>query len=141
MSIRDAMRAPICSNCSGPAMLGEISLEKQQLRVENVRLQDELNRVCTLAEKFLGRPVSSLATSISSHMPNSGQFGTHSWMQWPHWFSTVTTSLPLGNDNGGVPSPLSAAMPPTTSASGAERSFERSIYVLGACIWLPWTSW
>ncbi|KAF6147500.1 hypothetical protein GIB67_021326 [Kingdonia uniflora] len=34
--IRDAMRTPICSNYGGPAMLGEISLEKQQLRVENV---------------------------------------------------------------------------------------------------------
>ncbi|KAF6169386.1 hypothetical protein GIB67_016556, partial [Kingdonia uniflora] len=106
MSIRDAMRTPICNNCGEPAMLGEISLEGQQLRVENVRIQDELNRVCTLAEKFLGMPVSSLATSISSHMPNSDlelAVGCNGLTG----LSTVTTSLPLGNDYGGVLSPLS----------------------------------
>ncbi|KAF6154486.1 hypothetical protein GIB67_028378 [Kingdonia uniflora] len=128
MSIRDAMRTPICNNCGGPAMLGEISLEEQQLRVENVRLQDELNRVCTLAGKFLGRPVSSLATSISSHMPNSGlelAVGCNGLTG----LSTVTTSLPLGNDYGGVSSPLSAVMPPTRSASTVERSLERSMFL------------
>ncbi|KAF6174914.1 hypothetical protein GIB67_026402, partial [Kingdonia uniflora] len=95
MSIRDAMRTPICSNYGGPVMLGEISLEKQQLRVENVRLQDELNRVCTLAKKLLGRPVSSLATSISSHMPNSGLELTVG-CNGLTGLSTMITSLPLG---------------------------------------------
>ncbi|KAK1257261.1 Homeobox-leucine zipper protein ANTHOCYANINLESS 2 [Acorus gramineus] len=61
MSIRDAMRNPICTNCGGPALLGEVSLEEQHLRIENARLKDELDRVCTLAGKFLGRPISTLA--------------------------------------------------------------------------------
>lgn len=60
MSIRDAMRNPMCSNCGGPAIIGEISLEEQHLRIENARLKDELDRVCALAGKFLGRPISSL---------------------------------------------------------------------------------
>nr|KYP77016.1 Homeobox-leucine zipper protein ANTHOCYANINLESS 2 [Cajanus cajan] len=63
MSIRDAMRNPMCSNCGGPAIIGEISLEEQHLRIENARLKDELDRVCALAGKFLGRPVSSLPNS------------------------------------------------------------------------------
>ncbi|KAF6159524.1 hypothetical protein GIB67_032295 [Kingdonia uniflora] len=127
------MRTLICNNCGGPAILGEISLEKQQLRVDNVYLQDELNRVCTLSRKFLGIPVSGLATSISSHMPNSGMklaVGCNGLTG----LITVTTSLPLGNDYGEVSSLLSVVMLPTRSASGVERSFERSIYVLGACI-------
>eukprot|EP01018_Ginkgo_biloba_P004263 Gb_29468 [translate_table: standard] len=61
MSIRDAMRNPICTNCGGPAVLGEMSFEEQQLRIENARLKDELDRVCALAGKFFGRPIPSQA--------------------------------------------------------------------------------
>ncbi|XP_061340128.1 homeobox-leucine zipper protein ANTHOCYANINLESS 2-like isoform X4 [Gastrolobium bilobum] len=71
MSIRDAMRNPMCSNCGGPAIIGEISLEEQHLRIENARLKDELDRVCALAGKFLGRPISSLTNSITPPLPNS----------------------------------------------------------------------
>ncbi|CAN1236856.1 Homeobox-leucine zipper protein ANTHOCYANINLESS 2 [Linum grandiflorum] len=71
MSIRDAMRNPMCSNCGGPAIIGDISLEEQHLRIENARLKDELDRVCGLAGKFLGRPISSLANSLPPPMPNS----------------------------------------------------------------------
>ncbi|GER40062.1 homeobox-leucine zipper protein HDG1 [Striga asiatica] len=60
LSIREAMRNPICTNCGGPAVIGDLSLEEQHLRIENARLKDELDRVCSLAGKFLGRPVSSL---------------------------------------------------------------------------------
>ncbi|KAI4371533.1 hypothetical protein MLD38_019755 [Melastoma candidum] len=70
MSLRDATRNPICTNCGGPAIIGEISLEEQHLRIENVRLKDELDRVCTLAGKFLGRPV-SLANALGPSLPNS----------------------------------------------------------------------
>ncbi|KAF9617556.1 hypothetical protein IFM89_037368 [Coptis chinensis] len=70
MSIRDAMRNPICNNCGGPAMLGDVSLEEQHLRIENARLKDELDRVCALAGKFLGRPVSSLGNSMPHQMPH-----------------------------------------------------------------------
>ncbi|PKI33870.1 hypothetical protein CRG98_045741 [Punica granatum] len=39
MSLRDAMRNPICTNCVCPAIIGEISLEEQHLRIENARLK------------------------------------------------------------------------------------------------------
>jgi homeobox-leucine zipper protein len=71
MSIRDAMRNPICSNCGGPAIIGEISLDEQHLRIENARLKDELDRVCALAGKFLGRPISSSAASIGPPLSSS----------------------------------------------------------------------
>ncbi|KAK2649625.1 hypothetical protein Ddye_017114 [Dipteronia dyeriana] len=44
MSIRDA-RNPICTNCGGPAIIDDISLEEQHLRIEIARLKDELERV------------------------------------------------------------------------------------------------
>ncbi|XP_008799528.1 homeobox-leucine zipper protein ROC5 isoform X1 [Phoenix dactylifera] len=71
LSIRDAMRNPICSNCGGPVVLGEVSLEEQHLRIENARLKDELDRVCALAGKFLGKPASALANPLPLPLPSS----------------------------------------------------------------------
>uniref|UniRef100_A0A0E0B5J7 Uncharacterized protein n=1 Tax=Oryza glumipatula TaxID=40148 RepID=A0A0E0B5J7_9ORYZ len=62
MTIREAMRNPMCASCGGAAVLGEVSLEEQHLRIENARLKDELDRVCALAGKFLGRPISSISS-------------------------------------------------------------------------------
>nr|CAB45018.1 homeodomain GLABRA2 like 1 protein [Arabidopsis thaliana] len=65
MSVREAMRNPMCGNCGGPAVIGEISMEEQHLRIENSRLKDELDRVCALTGKFLGR------SNGSHHIPDS----------------------------------------------------------------------
>ncbi|WOK98188.1 homeobox-leucine zipper protein ROC5-like [Canna indica] len=99
MSVRQAMRNPVCNNCSGPAMLGELSLDQQNLRIENARLKEELNRVCALAGKFLGRSVSSMASSsnIAPGIPNS--------------------FLELGNrNNGGFDGIPSVAVAPSINA-------------------------
>ncbi|XP_042512068.1 homeobox-leucine zipper protein ANTHOCYANINLESS 2-like isoform X2 [Macadamia integrifolia] len=131
MSIRDAMRNPICTNCGGPAMLGEISLEEQHLRIENARLKDELDRVCALAGKFLGRPISSLATSMPPpHMPNSSlELGVGS--NGFSGLSTTAVTLPLVSDFGGGVSPGALpVVPPPRTGSGVtslERSLERSM--------------
>ncbi|KAL2892288.1 Homeobox-leucine zipper protein ANTHOCYANINLESS 2 [Bienertia sinuspersici] len=138
MSIREAMRNPMCTNCGGPAMIGDISMEEQHLRIENARLKDELDRVCALASKFLGRPVSSLSTfsgpMTAPSMPSSSlelAVGTNGY---PPMGNVTTSSLPLGTDFG---SGISNAMPPhvvsptksTANVSGIERSFERSMYL------------
>ncbi|KAJ4905583.1 Homeobox-leucine zipper protein ANTHOCYANINLESS 2 [Raphanus sativus] len=75
MSIREAMRNPICNNCGGPAMLGDVSLEEHHLRIENARLKDELDRVCNLTGKFLGHHhnhSSSLELAVGNS--NGGNF-------------------------------------------------------------------
>ncbi|KAJ4728594.1 Homeobox-leucine zipper family protein [Melia azedarach] len=53
------LRSVICPNCGGPAMLGGISFE--DLRLENARLREELERVCCLASRYSGRPVQVMA--------------------------------------------------------------------------------
>ncbi|TYH10305.1 hypothetical protein ES288_A07G167700v1 [Gossypium darwinii] len=114
MSIREAMRNPICTNCGGPAIIGDLSLEEQHLRIENARLKDELDRVCALASKFLGRPLSSLATSIAPPLPNSNlELGVGS-----NGFGGLSTTLPLGPDFGGGVSNSLPVVPP----NGVERS-------------------
>ncbi|XP_045798705.1 homeobox-leucine zipper protein ANTHOCYANINLESS 2-like [Trifolium pratense] len=117
MSIREAMRNPMCSNCGGPTIINEISLEEQHLRIENARLKDDLERVCTLASKFLGRPITSL--------PNSSlEFsfvGDHS--------NTLPSTLPLGQDFGmvSISPPSTIIATNSTSSNGFDRSIERSM--------------
>ncbi|CAN4125793.1 unnamed protein product [Withania somnifera] len=129
MSIREAMRNPICTNCGGPAMIGEISLEEQHLRIENARLKDELDRVCALAGKFLGRPISSLVNSMPPPMPNSslelgvGRNGFGG-------LNNLPTTLPLALPDFGVGISTSIPMVPSTrQTTGIETSLERSMYL------------
>ena len=70
--MKDAISSPMCNQCGGPAIPGQISFEEHQLRIENARLKDELNRICALANKFLGRPLSSLAAPIPLPSSASG---------------------------------------------------------------------
>ncbi|KAK3194878.1 hypothetical protein Dsin_026188 [Dipteronia sinensis] len=132
MSIRDAMRNPICTNCGGPAIIGDISLEEQHLRIENARLKDELDRVCALAGKFLGRPISSLTGSVPSTLPNSSlelAVGSNGF----GGLTNVTTTMPLGPDFGAGISNALTAMTPNRSGSGTatglDRSIERSMFL------------
>ncbi|KAJ8565428.1 hypothetical protein K7X08_008004 [Anisodus acutangulus] len=129
MSIREAMRSPICTNCGDPAMIGEISLEEQHLRIENARLKDELDRVCALAGKFLGRPISSLVTSMPPPMPNSSlELGVGS--NGFGGLNNVPTTLPLAPPDFGVG--ISNSLPvvaSTRQSTGIERSLERSMYL------------
>lgn len=47
---------------------GEASMEVQHLRLENTWLKDELDRLCTITEKFIGRP--SLLPTAAAIFPS-----------------------------------------------------------------------
>ncbi|XP_039061410.1 homeobox-leucine zipper protein ANTHOCYANINLESS 2-like [Hibiscus syriacus] len=129
-SIRDAMGNPICSNCGGPAIVGDISLEEQHLRIENARLKDELDRVCALAGKFLGRPISTPPMPISSLELGVGTngFGGLSTV------SLAATTWPLGPYFGGgvtnsLPPVATTTNRPASGVTGLDRSVERSMFL------------
>ncbi|MCD7458520.1 Homeobox-leucine zipper protein PROTODERMAL FACTOR 2 [Datura stramonium] len=47
-----------CPNCGGPAALGEMSFDEHHLRMENVRLKEEIDRISGIAAKYVGaKPV------------------------------------------------------------------------------------
>ncbi|XP_072989012.1 homeobox-leucine zipper protein ROC5-like [Typha latifolia] len=133
LSIREAMRNPICSNCGGPAVLGEISLEEQHLRIENARLKDELDRVCVLAGKFLGKPLSAMTNDpLNLPMPNSSlelAVGTNAFTG----LSPVPTTLPALTDFAiSASSPLGSVISTPSRnvgamAAGLDKSLERSM--------------
>ncbi|XP_002979015.2 homeobox-leucine zipper protein HDG2 [Selaginella moellendorffii] len=70
VTMREAIKNASCPSCGGPATLGEMSYDEQQLRIENARLKDELDRVSTLAAKYLGRPIPHLSGG-GSQAPSS----------------------------------------------------------------------
>lgn len=71
IAMKEAIRAPVCNNCGGQAILGDISIDEHHLRIENARLRDELSRISILANKFLGRPLSSFSGSMTHGMGSS----------------------------------------------------------------------
>ncbi|XP_057978403.1 homeobox-leucine zipper protein ROC3 [Malania oleifera] len=69
--LQAALRNIICPNCGGPALLGEISFEEQQLRLENARLKEELERVCCLTSRYTGRPMPAIGPPAPPFLPPS----------------------------------------------------------------------
>ncbi|TKV94743.1 hypothetical protein SEVIR_9G315700v4 [Setaria viridis] len=52
--LQAAIRNVVCPNCGHAAVLGEMSYEEQQLRIENARLKDELDRLACIATRYGG---------------------------------------------------------------------------------------
>ncbi|KAK7283660.1 hypothetical protein RIF29_13339 [Crotalaria pallida] len=119
--MKESMANPMCKTCGGQAIPGQISFEDHQVRIENARLKDELNRICALAQKFLGRSVSSMVAPLGHHLQqqNSGMelagmgimnnngFGAPSNVGMPQ----MPMGLDLGMGNGGFGAPPLPAMP------------------------------
>ncbi|XP_078444427.1 homeodomain GLABROUS 11 [Wolffia australiana] len=82
ISMREALRNVICPTCGGPPTTEDSFFDEEKLRMENVRLKEELDRVASVASKYLGRPISQLPSAQS--IPSSsldlsvGGFGSPS---------------------------------------------------------------
>ncbi|XP_018808969.2 homeobox-leucine zipper protein HDG2-like isoform X2 [Juglans regia] len=57
MRYRDALSNASCPNCGGPTAIGEMSFDEHHLRLENVRLREEIDRISAIAAKYVGKPV------------------------------------------------------------------------------------
>jgi homeobox-leucine zipper protein len=126
-ALRTAMANPVCNSCGGPAIPGQISFDEHQLRIENARLKDELNRICSLANKFLGRPISSLATPIPIPSSNSSTLDLVVGRN-----GIGGSPLPMGLDLGNGFLTASSAMPlskPQMNLMDHEAPINRSMLV------------
>ncbi|XP_073280528.1 homeobox-leucine zipper protein MERISTEM L1-like [Primulina huaijiensis] len=54
---KEALGNATCPNCGGPAAIGEMSFDEQHLRIENVRLREEIDRISGIAAKYVGKPM------------------------------------------------------------------------------------
>ncbi|XP_043718981.1 homeobox-leucine zipper protein ROC8-like [Telopea speciosissima] len=58
VAIRETMKNVMCPNC-GASPVGEDSyFDEQRLRMENARLKEEVERVSSIASRYIGRPFS-----------------------------------------------------------------------------------
>ncbi|KAM7254943.1 hypothetical protein ACFE04_020184 [Oxalis oulophora] len=75
---KEAISNASCPNCGGLAALGEMSFDEQHLRIQNARLKEEIDRMSTIAAKYLGKPLSSFPHHFPSRSLDleSGKFGT-----------------------------------------------------------------
>ncbi|KAG4972744.1 hypothetical protein JHK87_029565 [Glycine soja] len=78
---KEALSNATCPNCGGSAALGEMSFDEQHLRIENARLREEIDRISGIAAKYVGKPVTSSYSNLSSlnnnHVP-VGKYGSQS---------------------------------------------------------------
>ncbi|XAR53773.1 hypothetical protein NMG60_11022454 [Bertholletia excelsa] len=80
---KEALSNATCPNCGGPAAIGEMSFDEQQLRIENARLREEIDRISGIAAKYVGKPVlsyppgptRSLDLGGGSYQPQPGLLG------------------------------------------------------------------
>ncbi|XP_075477707.1 homeobox-leucine zipper protein PROTODERMAL FACTOR 2-like isoform X1 [Primulina tabacum] len=56
---KEAISNASCPNCGGPAAIGEMSFDEQHLRIENARLREEIDRISSIAAKYVGKPMLS----------------------------------------------------------------------------------
>ncbi|MCO5577087.1 hypothetical protein L7F22_030909 [Adiantum nelumboides] len=78
-ALRDAVRNVSCPSCAGPATLAEMSYDEQQLRIENMRLREEIDRITAMAAKYIGRqmPPMPLSSACSPTGPAGALDGLH----------------------------------------------------------------
>ncbi|KAK6148220.1 hypothetical protein DH2020_019132 [Rehmannia glutinosa] len=60
IAIREALKNVICPSCGGPPVSEDPYFDEQKLRMENAQLKEELDRVSSIAAKYIGRPISQL---------------------------------------------------------------------------------
>ncbi|KAG6404280.1 hypothetical protein SASPL_136526 [Salvia splendens] len=81
IAMREAIRNVICPSCDGPPVTEDYYFDEQKLRMENAQLKEELDRVSSIAAKYMGRPISQLPPvqpiHVSSLDLSMASFGGH----------------------------------------------------------------
>lgn len=57
MRYKEALASATCPTCGGPTVIDELSFDDQNLRMENVRLREEIDRIAGIAAKYVGKPM------------------------------------------------------------------------------------
>ncbi|KAG2576571.1 hypothetical protein PVAP13_6NG030900 [Panicum virgatum] len=73
---KDALTNAACPNCGGPAtaVIGEMSFDEHHLRIENMRLRDEIDRISAIAAKYVGKPAASMLPNSSNISSVAAQY-------------------------------------------------------------------
>ncbi|KAG8388503.1 hypothetical protein BUALT_Bualt02G0132400 [Buddleja alternifolia] len=104
IAIREALKNVICPSCGGPPVSEDSYFDEQKLRIENAQLKEELDRVSSVAAKYIGRPISQLppmqpihVSSLDLSMASFG--GNHGMSLGP----SLDLDLLPGSSSSGIP--------------------------------------
>ncbi|KAJ0987295.1 hypothetical protein J5N97_005651 [Dioscorea zingiberensis] len=110
IAIREALKKVICPTCGGPPLGEDCYFDEQKLRMENARLKEELDRVSSVASKYLGRPITQLPPvqpiPISSLDLSVGSYGAP-----PGLGPSLDLDLLPGSSSSVMPFPFPTAVP------------------------------
>ncbi|XP_023552380.1 homeobox-leucine zipper protein ANTHOCYANINLESS 2-like isoform X1 [Cucurbita pepo subsp. pepo] len=126
--MKDAIANPTCNTCGGPSIPGHLSFEEHHLRIENARLREELHRLYTVTNKFLGWPVSSPFGNQGSSPSSDSCLELSVGRSGIGRSSTVSDSMGLGNGHFGA-GPAMPISKPEIGVSGNDIPLDRTIYV------------
>ncbi|KAJ4916069.1 Homeobox-leucine zipper protein HDG12 [Raphanus sativus] len=70
IAIREAIKRAICLSCGDAPLHEDSYFDEQKLRIENAHLREELERVSSIAAKFMGRPPLAHLPPLLNTMPS-----------------------------------------------------------------------
>ncbi|CAA2938942.1 homeobox-leucine zipper HDG11 [Olea europaea subsp. europaea] len=87
IAIREALKNVICPSCGGPPVTEDSYFDEQKLQIENVQLKEQLDRISSIAAKYIGRPISQLPSvqpiHVSSLDLSMASFSGHGMLPGP----------------------------------------------------------
>ncbi|KAG1342686.1 homeobox-leucine zipper protein ROC8 [Cocos nucifera] len=108
IAMKEALKNAICPSCGGPPTNEDSSVAEQELRMENARLKEELDRVSSFASKYLGRPITQLPLDQPMAM---SPIDLSMWGYSNHGpSSSLDLDLLSGSSSTIIPFPLPAAV-------------------------------
>ncbi|TKY71206.1 Homeobox-leucine zipper protein MERISTEM L1 [Spatholobus suberectus] len=129
---KEALTNATCPHCGGPAALGEMSFDEQHLRIENARLREEIDRISGIASKYVGKPMTSSYSNLSSlnnnHVP-VGNYGAQS--------GTVGEMYGGGDLFRSLPAPGDADKPMIVELAVAAMEELTRLAQAGEPLWVP----
>ncbi|KAH6806760.1 homeodomain GLABROUS 11 [Perilla frutescens var. frutescens] len=128
IAIREALKNVICPSCGSSPACEDSYFDEQKLRIENAHLKEELDRVSSIAAKYIGRPISQLPPvqpiHVSSLDLSMASFGGHGMPAGP----SLDLDLDLLHGSGSSSSVIpSMAFPPPLSISDMDKSLMADI--------------
>ncbi|XP_055831125.1 homeobox-leucine zipper protein HDG11-like [Solanum dulcamara] len=118
IAIREAIKNVICPSCGGPPE--DSYFDEQKLRMENLQLKEELDKISSIAAKYMGRPISQLPPVQPVHLSSLNS------MSMPN-FGLTGPSLDLDLLPGSSTSTFPSFPCPTLSISDMDKSLMADI--------------
>ncbi|KAK4370764.1 hypothetical protein RND71_010239 [Anisodus tanguticus] len=120
IAIRVAIKNVICPSCGGPPVSEDSYFDEQKLRMENLQLKEELDKISSIAAKYMGRPISQLPQMQPSHMSSLNLMSMSN-------FGLTSPSLDLELLHGSSTSTMPCLPCPTLNISDMDKSLMADI--------------